>query len=116
MGPKSTEPAGKHAFFDLASYHRERHRAWLPSVVRRRELRSARAAAQVDDEGEAGHGTGGPGGGRVSGGSTTVRSRSTCNELVTYNAREMLLINWQAPATAPLHRKQTARARSGGRT
>jgi hypothetical protein len=45
--------------------------------VRRRELRSARAAAQVDDEGEAGHGTGGPGGGRVSGGSTTVRSRST---------------------------------------
>jgi DNA helicase IV len=104
VGSKSTEVAEEQAYFDVADKHRERHRRQLGEAasaaansgaagrlrdwVRRRE--SARPASEAVAFG------------RID--EATDERLYIGNELITGDDREVLVVNWQAPAAAPYYR------------
>jgi DNA helicase IV len=104
VGQKSAELAEEQAYFDRAEKHRERHRRGLseapsaavnPGAAERlrvwvkarwesaRPARDAVAFGRTDDEQE--------------------RTLYIGNELITDDRREVLVVNWQAPAAAPYY-------------
>jgi DNA helicase IV len=104
VGSKSTEVAEEQAYFDVADKHRERHRAHLGEVasaaanagaaqrlrnwVTRREAArpapEAVAFGRIDDE--------------------SSERLYLGNQTITGDDREVLVVNWQAPAAAPYYR------------
>ena len=109
MDPKSTQLAEEQAYFDLAHKHRERRRADLgdapaaaahPGAAKRlrfwaKAKQESAAAAEspvafgrIDDESDA--------------------SLYIGNEVITDEDREVLVVNWQAPAAAPYYQASHA--------